>query len=264
MTIDRSDVSQLESQGELLDVITHELGHVLGIGTIWDANGRLTGTRTSNPLFVGTQATTAYNATFGTQHVGVPVEAGGGPGTALGHWRESVFGNELMVGTIHSGGMALELHHRRVAGRPRLSGEPGRRRSLHAPRPQFLDRRCQPICRADRRTPAWSHQGRTGRPRTAVGTRVPSPMRRPSAPPRSRRPTRLGTVPPRAPPVARRGTKRWPPWTTSSDPAAGGRWAKLGHEGRTVRVPRLPYCTSGDLHIDLRIDLVRRKALGDV
>jgi hypothetical protein len=31
----------------------------------------------------------------------VPVENTGGPGTADSHWRESVFGNELMTGTVN-------------------------------------------------------------------------------------------------------------------------------------------------------------------
>ena len=33
----------------------------------------------------------------------VPVENTGGPGTAGGHWRESVFGNELMTGYLNPG-----------------------------------------------------------------------------------------------------------------------------------------------------------------
>ena len=109
ITIDTADVTQMEQQGTLLDVLTHEMGHVLGLGTIWDIKGLLAGVRTSNPIFTGTQATAAYNAVFGTQASGVPVEAGGGVGTALGHWRESVFQNELMVGTIRTGGMALSV-----------------------------------------------------------------------------------------------------------------------------------------------------------
>jgi len=39
----------------------------------------------------------------------VPVEAGGGPGTALAHWRESVMTNELMTGYINLGKNPLSL-----------------------------------------------------------------------------------------------------------------------------------------------------------
>jgi hypothetical protein len=38
----------------------------------------------------------------------VPVENTGGPGTADGHWRESVFDRELMTGTL-DGGVANPL-----------------------------------------------------------------------------------------------------------------------------------------------------------
>ena len=37
----------------------------------------------------------------------VPVESGGGAGTAYSHWRESTFGNELMTGFLNSGANPL-------------------------------------------------------------------------------------------------------------------------------------------------------------
>jgi hypothetical protein len=37
----------------------------------------------------------------------VPVEAGGGLGTALSHWRESVFDKEIMTGFLDSSGNVL-------------------------------------------------------------------------------------------------------------------------------------------------------------
>ena len=108
ITIDTADASLLERQGELLDVLTHEIGHVLGLGTVWDSKGLVGGT-SSNPVFVGAQATAAYNAVFGTHASGVPLENRGtsGDGTYGAHWRQSVFHNELMVGYIQSGGMPL-------------------------------------------------------------------------------------------------------------------------------------------------------------
>ena len=108
VVIDTADIAQMESAGELLAVLTHEIAHVLGFGTLWTSQRLLTGTRTSNPLFTGAQAVAEYNAAFRTNATGVPVEANGGTGTALGHWRLSVFGGELMVGYIQQGGdMAL-------------------------------------------------------------------------------------------------------------------------------------------------------------
>jgi hypothetical protein len=100
MEFDSADMAIMESNGSLYDVILHEMGHVLGIGTIWSYLGLLSGAGTSNPRFTGSQATAAYNAIFGTTATGVPVENTGGAGTRDGHWRESVFRDELMTGWI--------------------------------------------------------------------------------------------------------------------------------------------------------------------
>ena len=107
MQFDSADLASLEASGSLYSVVLHEMGHVLGIGTIWQSRGLLSGAGTANPTFVGANATAAYNAIFGTNATGVPVENSGGPGTADGHWRESVFGNELMTGYLNGGANPL-------------------------------------------------------------------------------------------------------------------------------------------------------------
>ncbi|NBV44855.1 MAG: hypothetical protein EBR86_04265 [Planctomycetia bacterium] len=97
MQFDSADLTTLEANGKLLPVILHEMGHVLGIGTIWSGRGFLTGAGTTNPRFTGPQATAAYNAIFGRSDTSVPVEGlPSGPGSRDSHWRESVFGPELM------------------------------------------------------------------------------------------------------------------------------------------------------------------------
>lgn len=103
MEFDAADMASMEANGTLLGVILHEMGHVLGIGTIWETMGLLTGAGSSNPRFIGSQAVAAYNAIFGTSATGVPVENTGGPGTRDGHWRESVFSTEIMTGWIGPG-----------------------------------------------------------------------------------------------------------------------------------------------------------------
>ena len=100
---DSADLAQMEANGTLPDVVLHEIGHVLGIGTIWEARGLLTGAGTSNPRFTGPQATAEYNAISSGNATSVPVENGGGPGTRDAHWRESVFTNELMTGYVGPG-----------------------------------------------------------------------------------------------------------------------------------------------------------------
>lgn len=103
MEFDTADLASLEAGGGLLYTIMHEMGHVLGIGTIWSTRGLLTGAGGSNPIFTGAQATAQYNALFGTNAAGVPVENTGGSGTRDAHWRESTFGNELMTGWLNNG-----------------------------------------------------------------------------------------------------------------------------------------------------------------
>jgi hypothetical protein len=98
MEFDTADLASIQQSGLLFSVILHEMGHVLGIGTIWTDKGLLSGFGTSDPIFTGVNATAQYNQIFGTTAAGVPVEAGGGPGTAYSHWRESVLGSELMTG----------------------------------------------------------------------------------------------------------------------------------------------------------------------
>jgi hypothetical protein len=115
MQFDTADLQMLEDDGILSNVILHEMGHVLGFGTLWEIQGFLadpslppaTGT---DPHFTGQQGIAAFDDVGGTAYVTgakVPVENTGGPGTADGHWRESVLGNELMTGFIGPGSNPL-------------------------------------------------------------------------------------------------------------------------------------------------------------
>ncbi len=100
MRFDQADVAAMQQSGEFGDVILHEMAHVFGLGTIWQARGLLTGASGSDPRFIGLAARQGYVAVGGPAGSTVPVEAGGGAGTALAHWRESVFRTELMTGFI--------------------------------------------------------------------------------------------------------------------------------------------------------------------
>jgi hypothetical protein len=103
MEFDSADLASMISNGTMLSVIEHEMGHVLGIGTLWSSKGLLVGASTTNPIFIGAQATAAYNSIFGTSASGVPVENTGGSGTRNAHWRESILGSELMTGWVGPG-----------------------------------------------------------------------------------------------------------------------------------------------------------------
>ncbi|QLY28069.1 leishmanolysin-related zinc metalloendopeptidase [Nocardia huaxiensis] len=106
MSFDTADLAAMQDNGTLGDVITHEMGHVLGIGTIWTRKGLLRDAGTTNPTFTGPAAMAEYRTLLGPDAdlKPVPVENTGGPGTAGGHWRETVFRNELMSGFIAAPG----------------------------------------------------------------------------------------------------------------------------------------------------------------
>ncbi len=105
MSFDTADLEQMAADGTLGDVITHEMGHVLGIGSIWQDKGLLRGAATTNPTFSGAGAMAEYAALLGVSGARqVPVENTGGVGTRGAHWRETVFWNELMSGFIDAAG----------------------------------------------------------------------------------------------------------------------------------------------------------------
>jgi hypothetical protein len=90
------------------------MGHILGIGTLWGTSffpNTATGLGTSNPVFIGAAARGASAALAFTADStqGVPIENTGGAGTRDGHWRATVFGHELMTGTLHLGGNPMSL-----------------------------------------------------------------------------------------------------------------------------------------------------------
>ncbi len=104
MSFDSADLAMMERDGSLVSVITHEMGHVLGIGTNWDELGLRQGAGTVNPTFTGATAMREFaTLSGGAATRAVPLANVGGPGTRDGHWRESVFGNELMTGFLNVG-----------------------------------------------------------------------------------------------------------------------------------------------------------------
>jgi hypothetical protein len=105
LKMDAADAASMESVGILDDVLLHEIAHVVGFGTIWRDRSLLSGIGTADPRFTGSAAVSAYVSLGGTGNV--PVENTGSPGTRESHWRESMFGDELMTGYISARGNPL-------------------------------------------------------------------------------------------------------------------------------------------------------------
>ncbi len=117
-SFDNDDWPTLGAAGQLR-VAVHEMAHVLGYGTTLQWHHLLRNSALdhleNNPgdttlpdtHFAGQASRTAFDEVGGSSYSGggkVPVEnntADYGPGGLDGHWREAVFGNELMIGTIY-------------------------------------------------------------------------------------------------------------------------------------------------------------------
>ena len=105
MRFDVVDFDGLERTGDLIEVVLHEMAHVLGLGTLWERHGLLrnpsTATLSRDTHFAGRAAIEAFDEAGGTAYTGgakVPVEnSTGRSGSDNSHWRASVFGDELMV-----------------------------------------------------------------------------------------------------------------------------------------------------------------------
>jgi len=98
-----ADTSQLKN------VMLHEFGHALGIGTLWSTKSLTQTPTTDNPIYIGKNAVREFNRIFGTTGTSVPVENTGSAGSVYAHWRESVLDAELMTSIAETSGVAMPL-----------------------------------------------------------------------------------------------------------------------------------------------------------
>lgn len=93
IAVDNDDLEWM-SNAFLYEVILHEMAHVLGFGTVWKTLNLVRGV--SDRYFIGPLAIRAFDDAGGRSYSGpkVPVE------DDSGHWRGSVFGDELMTASV--------------------------------------------------------------------------------------------------------------------------------------------------------------------
>lgn len=138
MEFDTADIATMINNNQLNEVMLHEMNHVIGFGTQWGppqlqygiiANCLQDTSVVGSPqdtYFSCPQAQAEFDSIGGTSYTGaslsppggnkVPVEncgasspTGCGTGTINSHWREPVFGNELMTGYINAGPNPLSV-----------------------------------------------------------------------------------------------------------------------------------------------------------
>lgn len=113
MKFDSADITRLAGSGNLQEVITHEMLHVVGFGSFWDSTAKkLLINYGPNVSYIGAGGIAGCKALGAvvTCANSVPVEGvQGGPGTINSHWRETTFGNELMTGFLNTGTNPLSV-----------------------------------------------------------------------------------------------------------------------------------------------------------
>ena len=106
MEFDSADLNALFVDQQLEATILHEMGHVLGIGTLWTGRGGspvlVTGVGGPNPQYLGEHANRESKRLLNNTN-NVVIETDGGPGTAYSHWDDATYGNELMTGYLSPG-----------------------------------------------------------------------------------------------------------------------------------------------------------------
>lgn len=104
VVLNEPKLADLEAIGALEPVLTHELMHSMGFGSIWGADPDLGWSDLvqdrggADPRFLGSDAIAAYGATEGNEEgsVPVPLENQLGEGSNDSHWREALLSPELM------------------------------------------------------------------------------------------------------------------------------------------------------------------------
>lgn len=99
MQFDSADLSVLESNGTLFDIVVREMAHAIGFGTMWSFNDL---SINGSGIYTGAKALAAYRSEFDPDATFIPIELDGGFGTANVLWDEDWAGgpNELMTASL--------------------------------------------------------------------------------------------------------------------------------------------------------------------
>ncbi|MDE2872520.1 MAG: Ig-like domain-containing protein [Gemmatimonadota bacterium] len=95
--IDEDDIEEMMDEDALVPVVFHEMGHALGFPGYWFYHDLVDTLDADDPHFEGELAIEAFDDAGGDDYDGekVPIQL-----RRYGHWRESVFGDEIMSPSI--------------------------------------------------------------------------------------------------------------------------------------------------------------------
>ncbi|WP_419942520.1 leishmanolysin-related zinc metalloendopeptidase [Candidatus Palauibacter sp.] len=100
VVLDSEDIDRIPATTGLLDLVIHEIAHVLGFGLLWDDFGLLADPSSVTPgadtHFTGAGAIAAFNAAGGASYTGAKVPVDNEEPGPDGHWRASIFRGEAM------------------------------------------------------------------------------------------------------------------------------------------------------------------------
>ena len=102
----------------LTAILTHEFAHVLGIGTLWENNGRALINAKNDTYTADSYAGIAYGditGTFTPTSIPLSKDKDSAGNSIYGHWSETVFGNELLTPEAEGAGVKIPLSQLTIA-----------------------------------------------------------------------------------------------------------------------------------------------------
>ncbi|NJR40342.1 MAG: hypothetical protein HC781_17840 [Leptolyngbyaceae cyanobacterium CSU_1_4] len=102
----------------LTAILAHEFAHVLGIGTLWENNGRALINAKNDTYTADSYAGIAYGdiaGTFAPTAIPLSKDKDSAGNLIYGHWSETVFGNELLTPEAEGAGVKIPLSQLTIA-----------------------------------------------------------------------------------------------------------------------------------------------------
>ena len=108
LRFDAADLPSLIASGDAPMIALHELGHTLGIGSLWTYINKTT-PDPARPILYTFPGGIKGNEKIGGPSVGPVIEDTGNSGTYRRHWKETIYESELMTGYYGPGRAKMSM-----------------------------------------------------------------------------------------------------------------------------------------------------------